>query len=87
MVLGFGLDSIGYEDDLDEDFTSSCLGMALMNSADLRCTFKRSGKRFGDGDEEVRRIGSEMSPYDCALLFVCRVVQGSLHSSFRHSVY
>lgn len=62
-------------DDLDKDLAIALtLDMALTNSAVLRCDFKRSGRPFGDGGEEVSRTGSEMGPYECALLFVCRVV-------------
>ena len=61
-------------DDLDEDLaTALTLDMALMDYADLRCAFKRSRTLFGDGDEGISRTGSEMGPYECALLFVNRV--------------
>lgn len=62
-------------DDLDEDLvTALTLGMALMDSADLRYAFKRSGRPLSDGDEEVSGRGSKAGPHEYALLFICRVV-------------
>ena len=48
-------------DDLDL-LAALTLGMALMNSADLRCAFKRGAKLFGDGDKDVSGRGSEVGP-------------------------
>ena len=62
-------------DELDRDLVAALtLGMALLDSADLRCAFKPSGRLSSDGDEEVREGGSEAGLYQYALLFVCRVL-------------
>ncbi len=70
-------------DELDGDLAAVALpvallvdlagGMALMDPAGLRCAFKRIGRLFSDGDEEVS--GGGVGGGSC---FVVR--HGRLHS-------